>query len=197
MPLLLLCHGAGVMMTTCYFAAAYAQSQLSTFALMHGRSGIVRPADQDAALELLRPHHMLSAQLRGFLFFGVANAIGTRLHDAAKCLEGGTGGAGRDAGRGVGGAGAPWGALAPAARDAQQQLAAAVVPAADVQAAGWLYRDGGSKHNGALAVLAAAPKFLLLDFSRVKGMDATAARTLAALFRWGDGAVPAWQETHG
>lgn len=38
------------------------QSQLSAFALVPGRSGIVRSADQEAALELLRPTHLICAR---------------------------------------------------------------------------------------------------------------------------------------
>ena len=56
---------AGVVAATLYFALGYAQSQLSAFSLAPGRSRIVRAADQEAALELLRPTHLVSAQVGG------------------------------------------------------------------------------------------------------------------------------------
>lgn len=135
------------------------QSQLSSFALVPGRSGIVRAADQEAALELLRPTHLVSAQLRGFLFFGVAATLSQRLHEAAQSLESGQGSSGGGGGDEAGGSRGD----SPAAADA-------------------LYPAGSSKHGGALHASLAAPRFLLLDFSGVKGVDATAARTLASLF---------------
>ena len=155
------------------------QSQLSSFALVPGRAScIVRAADQEAALELLRPSHLLCAQLRGFLFFGVSHAISTRLHAAARRLDAGlhgaeegvgqeeqwAGGASGGANGGANGGGSAWRAQQAAAADR-------------------LYTREGSKHGGALWAAANAPKFLLLDFTRVKGIDATAARTLGSLFR--------------
>lgn len=189
---------AGVVAATLYFAVGYAQSQLSAFTLAPGRSRIVRAADQEAALELLRPAHLVSAQvgqlpsglllccfcshaiglmgspvlcsgpaapstppgshplarpcllqLRGFLFFGVANAISVRVHEAAQCLASGL----SSEACGVGGsspvAGGAWGRL-------QSQQA---------RQADRLYA-GSSKHDGALFASAAAPRFLLLDLSR-------------------------------
>ncbi|PSC75492.1 Sulfate Permease Family [Micractinium conductrix] len=170
---------AGIVLATLYFAWAYAKSQLSSFALVPGRAScIVRAADQEAALELLRPSHLLCAQLRGFLFFGVSHAISTRLHAAARRLDAGlhgaeegvgqeeqwAGGASGGANGGANGGGSAWRAQQAAAADR-------------------LYTREGSKHGGALWAAANAPKFLLLDFTRVKGIDATAARTLGSLFR--------------
>lgn len=126
---------------------------------MPGRSRIVRAADQEAVLELLRPHHLVSSSLRGFLFFGIANAISTRVHEAAQSLESGPGGAG---------------ARASPGRSSSDD---------DAQQVERLYA-GSSKHDSALFATAAAPRFLLLDLSLVKGMDATSARTLATLLRW-------------
>ena len=143
---------------------------------MQGQSGIVRSADQEAALELLRPAHLATAQLRGFLFFGIANAISTRLHRAAMQLE--------EAGReGEGGGG-----LARAASAAPPSIAASPWRPRGAHAqqqqrpADRLYGDS-SKHGGAVRASLAAPKFFVLDFSRVKGLDATAARTLGTLYR--------------
>ena len=152
------------------------QSQLSSFTLVPSRSGIVRSGDQEAALELLRPAHLVTAQLRGFLFFGIANAISTRLHAAASSLDA--------AGTGISGSGGGGEAVG---------TAASPLRAGAQQAADRLYPGSGSKHDGALFALASAPKFLLLDFSRVKGIDATAARTLGALFRHVQLDSEAWQ----
>lgn len=151
---------AGIVLATFYFAWGYAQSQLDSFTLVPGRSDIVRAADQEAALELLRPAHLVSAQLRGFLFFGVAATLSRRLHEAAQGLESGLG----------------------AAAAATNSSSSASAPPGLRAAADRLYADS-SKHGGALFAAVTAPRFLLLDFSRVKGIDATAARTLAALFR--------------
>ncbi|PRW58874.1 sulfate transporter [Chlorella sorokiniana] len=157
---------AGVVAATLYFALGYAQSQLSAFTLAPGRSRIVRAADQEAALELLRPAHLVSAQLRGFLFFGVANAISVRVHEAAQCLASGLSGEACGVGGSPVAGGGSWAGVRPQqARQADRLYA------------------GSSKHDGALFASAAAPRFLLLDLSSVKGIDATAARTLASLLR--------------
>lgn len=101
----------------------------------------------------------LPGRLRGYLFFGVANAFSTRLHAAAASLDAGLHGEGRGAGtiasagardeaspslsRGSGGGGGPLGARQQAAADR-------------------LYTRDSSKHGGALCAFATAPKFLLL-----------------------------------
>jgi hypothetical protein len=123
---------------------------------------------------------MVAARLRGFLFFGTANAISTRLHAAAKGLEaaGGTSSSGSSSELG-GGASLPSGngAVSPILATSPWRLRGPQRPADRV------YGDS-SKHNGALFASVAAPKFMVVDFSQVKGLDATAARTLGALFRW-------------
>ena len=159
--------------TRCHLArlsTAPLQSQLSTLAPVPGRSRIVRAADQEAALELLRPSHLASVQLRGWLWFGTAASVSSRLHEAAQALESGLGGA-ADSGCGGGSGGGSPAALAAGARAAASQ-----------HHADRLYADS-SKHGGALFAAVAAPRFLLLDLGAAKGLDATAARTLAALFR--------------
>ncbi|KAI3438511.1 hypothetical protein D9Q98_000939 [Chlorella vulgaris] len=170
---------AGCVGATLFFVFAYSKAQLSNFSLGQGHSGIVRSADQEAALELLRPTHMVAARLRGFLFFGTANAISTRLHAAAKSLEaaGGTSSSGSSSELG-GGASLPSGngAVSPILATSPWRLRGPQRPADRV------YGDS-SKHNGALFASVAAPKFMVVDFSQVKGLDATAARTLGALFR--------------
>lgn len=136
------------------------QSQLSSLAPVPGRSRIVRGADQEAALELLRPTHLASVQLRGWQWFGTAASVSRRLHEAAQGLES----------AGLGGASGTSLAAAGAQATASQRHADR------------LYADS-SKHGGALHAAVAAPRFMLLDLSATKGLDATAARTLAALCR--------------
>lgn len=103
----------------------------------------------------LLPHLL---QLRGFLFFGVANAISVRVHEVAQCLASGQGGEACGIGGSPVAAGA-WSGLGP--QQAQQ--------------ADRLYA-GSSKHDGALFASAAAPRFLLLDLSRRAAGVGTRAR---------------------
>ena len=77
---------AGVVAATLYFALGYAQSQLSAFSLAPGRSHIVRAADQEAALELLRPTHLVSAQVGGpMATVGVICLLGTAAPCSGTC----------------------------------------------------------------------------------------------------------------
>lgn len=57
------------------------QSQVTGLGLVHMRSGVVRTLEQQAALDLF-DSRLVTARLRGFVFFGSANAVGAKLHQA-------------------------------------------------------------------------------------------------------------------
>ncbi len=111
--------------------------------------------ESSASLTHPRPH--LPCRLRGFLFFGVANAFSSRLHAAAASLDAGMHGEGLAAEGGTATAteDEPGGFLTSSSGSgplgARQEAAAAR-----------LYTRDSSKHGGALCAFATAPKFLLL-----------------------------------
>lgn len=144
---------AGIVSATLYFAYAYARSQVQSFGAGQAQSSVVRTVEHQAALRLLWDSHATTAQLQGFVFFGSAQSIGTKLSEAAARVS--------EAGK-VRGAGEA--AIQQSMRSMGEGYA-------------------GGKHSAALAALEAAPKFLVIDFSKVTGMDCSGARTIAGVVR--------------
>lgn len=148
---------AGIVFSTLFFAHAYAASQVQSFRASTARSTVVRTVEHHAALDLLWGSHAATAALQGFVFFGSAQSIGTALREAAARLAG---------------AGA-------SAREERRRLEGAIQHS--MRATGEDY--AGAKHEAALAALAVAPKFLVVDLSGVSGIDSSGARTLADTVR--------------
>ncbi|KFM27903.1 Uncharacterized protein C24H6.11c [Auxenochlorella protothecoides] len=149
---------AGIVLATLYFTYAYAQSQISGLRIFHTMtSNVVRTMDQQAALQVFATHCVV-ARFQGFVFFGSAHALSRRMDVVAGALV-----------------------SDPSAGDADAP------PPAELALAEAAARTGeafsGTRHTQAVAALRAAPRFLVLDFTRVRGMDATGARTFAVLCR--------------
>jgi SulP family sulfate permease len=150
---------AGIVSATLYFAVAYARSQVSSFAAAAARSTVVRTVEQQAALDLFWPTHAATARLQGFIFFGSAQSIGVKVEEAGRAL-------------------AEAGAGSRAEREEHREAAIEH----SMRSMGEDYAGGG-KHDQAVAALDAAPKFMVLDFAKVTGLDSSGARTLAAAVR--------------
>ena len=148
---------AGIVFATLYFAYAYARSQVENFRADRARSSVVRTVEHQAALDLLWGSHAVTAQLRGFVFFGSAQSMGTKLQEAATKLAG----------------------PGDSAIEENQRLEEAIQ--GTMRSTGEDY--SGEKHEQALAALAVAPKFLVLDLSQVTGVDSSGARTVADTVR--------------
>lgn len=148
---------AGIVFATLYFAYAYARSQVENFRADRARSSVVRTVEHQAALDLLWGSHAVTAQLRGFVFFGSAQSMGTKLQEAATRLAG----------------------PGDSAHEERQRLEDAIL--GTMRSTGEDY--SGEKHEQALAALAVAPKFLVVDLSMVTGMDSSGARTVADTVR--------------
>jgi len=148
---------AGIVFATLYFAYAYASSQVENFKAGRARSSVVRTVEHNAALDLLWDSHAVTAQLQGFVFFGSAQSMGTKLLEAATRLAG------------------------PAETARQERLRLEEAIQESMRSTGEDY--SGAKHEQALAALSVAPKFLVIDLSKVTGMDSSGARTVADTIR--------------
>lgn len=148
---------AGIIFATLYFAYAYASSQVENFKAGRARSSVVRTVEHTAALDLLWDSHAATAQLQGFVFFGSAQSMGAKLMEAATRLAG----------------------PADTARQERRRLEEAIQQS--MRSTGEDY--SGAKHEQALAALSIAPKFLVIDLSKVTGMDSSGARTVADTIR--------------
>ena len=149
---------AGIVFSTLLFAYAYAQSQVQNFQASNARSLVVRTVEHHAALDLLWSSHATTAQLQGFIFFGSAQSMGAKLHEAATRLVG------------------HWG---DTPQEERIRLEEAILSSAKTTGEDY----SGAKHDQALAALSIAPKFLIIDLSKVTGMDSSGARTLAETIR--------------
>lgn len=133
---------AGILCATVYFSYAYARSQVQNFDAGRAQSSVVRTVEHQAALALLRDTHTVTAQLQGFIFFGSASSIGTKLNNIAALLD-----------------------------NEIENTRVAERNSMDF--------DEEKKKSAMLA----APKFLIIDFSKVTGLDSSGARTLAGVTR--------------
>ena len=134
---------AGILCATVYFSYAYARSQVQNFEAGRARSSVVRTVEHQSALALLRDTHTVTVQLQGFVFFGSASSIGTKLNDVAAVLAG----------------------------DTSTQII-------DIE-----HLDYGFDEKKCNSALQAAPKFLIIDFAKVTGIDSSGARTIAGVTR--------------
>jgi len=148
---------AGIVFATLYFAYAYSSSQVENFKAGKARSSVVRTVEHNAALDLLWDSHAATARLRGFVFFGSSQSIGTKLLEAATRLAG----------------------PADTTRQGRRRLEEAIQHS--MRSTGEVY--SGAKHEQALAALSVAPKFLIIDLSKVTGMDSSGAGAVADTIR--------------
>ncbi|GAB4817875.1 hypothetical protein N2152v2_004921 [Parachlorella kessleri] len=148
--------GLGIVMAALYFSYAYAKSQVTGLGLVHMRSGVVRTLEQQAALDLFDAR-LVTARLRGFIFFGSANSIGIKLHQAAQGLVESDHSALR------------FSESAELAVDHSRRTVGEGYEALKI--------------TQAQEALARAPRYMLLDFTHATGLDATGARTFGILCR--------------
>lgn len=159
----------GAVLCLAYFAFSYSRVHLSAFRVFSSRSAAARPLREHRALEGAFAGRMAAVSLSGFVFFGSSVKIMDRVLGLAREMVAATDGGGATAAVGEGDQGG------------EEAMVAAV--------AGGAEGGGGSKLTTArrnqqllLARVAAnAPRFLLLDFRRVLGVDATAAQTFGTL----------------
>lgn len=150
---------AGIVCATLYFAYAYAQSQLESLTSAQDlRSKVVRTIDHEATLQMLWKTHATASRLQGFVFFGSAQSIGTKLQEEAKAVAG----SGMDD-----------------EEKERERLQSAVITS--------LQEMGDSVTTGKLEnivrVMLDAPRFFIVDFTRVSGMDSTGARMVGSTLR--------------
>ena len=156
---------AGLLLCIAQFSFAYARVSTTASHVAPSRAGAARPpAQRDLLAHFSR--HRAAIALSGVIFFGSAFAISERALEVAAALAADSEEAAHDAEEGSvqGGTGA--------------------LEALEGQGRPRPHPHHTPPVSGELAAaLAAAPRFLLLDFRGVRGVDATAASAFAALAR--------------
>lgn len=150
---------AGIVCATLYFAYAYAQSQLENLTRAQDlRSKVVRTIDHEATLQIMWKSLATAARLQGFVFFGSAQSIGARLQEEAKLVAG---------------------CSINDEEKERERLQHAVI--ASLQEMG----DSVSavKLENILRAMLESPRFFIVDFTRVSGMDSTGARMVGSTLR--------------
>lgn len=155
---------AGLFLCIAQFSFAYARVSATASHVAPSRAGAARPpAQRDLLAHFSR--HRAAIALSGVIFFGSAFAISERALEVAAALAADSEEAAQDAEEGSvrGGMGA-------------------------LEALGCRNQAQAHHHHPPVskelaAALAAAPRFLLLDFRGVRGVDATAASAFASLAR--------------
>eukprot|EP01025_Chloroclados_australasicus_P038986 TRINITY_DN4023_c0_g1_i5.p1 TRINITY_DN4023_c0_g1~~TRINITY_DN4023_c0_g1_i5.p1 ORF type:complete len:784 (+),score=96.96 TRINITY_DN4023_c0_g1_i5:30-2354(+) len=153
--------GVGIVMAALHFAVEYAQVQVAAFGVVPSRSGAVRTMKQRNVLDLFLGN-MLAVSLNGYVFFGSSVKISQRVKEVGKVV--------RDA---------KWRADGNLDQSATGQMLRRRQSGQEFVYN--LYGKLPELTEQCIKAVEAAPKFLLLDFRRVTGLDATAARTLASL----------------
>ncbi|KAI8470530.1 MAG: hypothetical protein J3K34DRAFT_255209 [Monoraphidium minutum] len=144
----------GIVLCLVYFAASYARMNITAFTVVPSRSAAVRTLKERTALGAFQGRSV-AVGLGGYLFFGSSVLLGERVTKLAQDM--------------VAQGGAP-------------PRAAKASGAAPPSGGGAGVAEADGAHNEKLAVLAErAPCFVLLDFRRVLGVDATAAQLLGSL----------------
>lgn len=166
---------AGIVLAALHFAYSYSKVTMTAFTVVPSRSGAVRTFDQRTVLDMFSGR-ITAVSLSGYLFFGSSVNVVDRVLEIARTTL-----------------------------DSQPHMhAGAIEEAEGQQRAGRLPRvpsvatlrktydgvqqlmDGQSGSGGAqlskiASALAESPRFLILDFRRVQGLDATAARSFVTL----------------
>jgi SulP family sulfate permease len=166
---------AGVAASALHFAVEYARLSVRTFAVVPSRSGAVRSFEQRTVLEAFAGR-VAAVALSGMVFFGSATKVAEQALAVAAAVLQTQPHLGDDSRDDEAGA-APQGGTAPPRGmrpvPSQRTLCATYDHFEALTASGGL--------EGAGAALQEAPLVLLLDLTRVHGIDATAARTFATL----------------
>ncbi|KAF8062987.1 hypothetical protein HT031_003826 [Scenedesmus sp. PABB004] len=193
---------AGMLLCATYFCVTYARANMAAFAVLPTRSAAVRSYHESHVLEVVA-NRLATVALSGFMFFGSSVLMSSKVIQVAEDMVAAVdssndakadAAAAAAAARGPGGkdhARAAVAAPPPAQRSGSGgplrdlRLASLAVmgnkpPGAGAAASG--AGDDASLDAEALALLErSAPCFVILDFRRVLGVDATAAQTLGSL----------------
>ncbi|KAK9839095.1 hypothetical protein WJX74_009429 [Apatococcus lobatus] len=150
---------SGIVMSTMNFAHSYAKVHVTAFTVVGSRSGRVRTFAERTMLELFY-NRMAAVSLTGYIFFGSSVNISRQVHEVSEALLH------MDAAR-------EGGELKSSPGKKMRQE-----PSFD----NFLQGQGLAEQQESVSLaLAVAPRFLVLDFRRVNGLDATAARTFGTL----------------
>ena len=163
---------AGLFLCIAQFSFAYARVSATASHVAPSRAGAARPpAQRDLLAHFSR--HRAAIALSGVIFFGSAFAISERALEVAAALAADADEAAHDAEEGSvrGGTGA------------LQALAEGAGGAGGGASSSPRSSQNAPVSKELAAALAAAPRFLLLDFRGVRGVDATAASAFASLAR--------------
>ncbi|KAK9810835.1 hypothetical protein WJX73_000129 [Symbiochloris irregularis] len=144
--------GAGIMMATLYFAFAYARVNVQTFTVVPSRSSAIRTLSERLVLELFN-RRMAAVTLTGYIFFGSSISISDEVMTVAKNLV--------------------------SNEDDKLEEAVREIQAAEKQGSDTFQN---TTRETLRAAFAAAPRFILLDFRQVHGLDATAAQSFGTLW---------------
>lgn len=154
---------AGIVAATLHFTYSYSRVTLRTFTVVPSRSGSVRTWEHRRILELFSPR-VRACSLQGYMFFGSSVQVSARVLQVAQELV-------EEQQRGLGDA------------EKRKLLLFDGVKDLDDGTPATTNKSGRQEEGDARlqAALQAAPLFLILDFRRVQGMDATTARTFTGL----------------
>jgi len=200
---------AGAAACLFYFAFSYSRVHLSAFRVFASRSAAARPLREHRALEEAFAGRMAAVSLSGFIFFGSSVNIMEKVIEFANEMvatssmvaagdeagaewdEGTAAANGQGGGGGVAAAALLSGGGTAAGLRSQPTAffgggkapggKAALGAAGAAAAADALRRRHEARDALLRGVAAEAPRFLLLDFRRVLGVDATAAQTFGTL----------------
>eukprot|EP01023_Acetabularia_acetabulum_P049289 TRINITY_DN5257_c0_g2_i2.p1 TRINITY_DN5257_c0_g2~~TRINITY_DN5257_c0_g2_i2.p1 ORF type:complete len:544 (+),score=84.96 TRINITY_DN5257_c0_g2_i2:163-1794(+) len=153
----------GIVIAALHFAIEYAQVSVAAFGVAPSRSGAVRTTKQRNILDLFLGN-MLAVSLNGYVFFGSSVKISQKVKEVAKVVQN-----------------AKWSKNGNLNEDEESQYLRRGQVGSDLGVVHHLYGTPPQLTDHCIAAVQDAPRFLLLDFRRVTGLDATAARTLAAL----------------
>ncbi|KAL4419479.1 hypothetical protein ABPG77_008281 [Micractinium sp. CCAP 211/92] len=184
----------GILLAALHFAYSYSKATVTAFTVVPSRSGAVRTFDQRTVLDMLSGR-IVAVSLSGYLFFGssvdvvskvvsiAASTLENQPHLDSAAAAAAVAEAEADAQQGA------------SAQQAQQQQAQRRPRLASLPSAATLTKtynsvgplleskpgSGGNQPAKVAAALAESPRFLILDFRRVQGLDATAARSFVTL----------------
>lgn len=178
---------AGILLAALHFAYSYSRVTMTAFTVVPSRSGAVRTFDQRTVLDMFSGR-ITAVSLSGYLFFGSSVSVVEKVVSIASSTL--------DTQPHTDPAAAAVAAVAAVESQAlagrplpgqQQQLKLEKLPSIGTLARTYdnvgqlLGSRSGTEPSKLAAALAQSPRFLILDFRRVQGLDATAARSFVTL----------------
>lgn len=177
---------AGILLAALNFAYSYSKVTISAFNVVPSRSGTVRTFDQRTVLDMFGGR-ITAVSLSGYLFFGSSVNVVERVIAIAKCTLDSQPHLDPQQQHDAGGADAA--GSSGEEQQAGRRMSTALPSSATLcrtydNVAQFLEGQpgtGGEQAANVAAALAESPRFLILDFRRVQGLDATAARSFVTL----------------